>query len=300
MNEENIKSDDYISIPGFKKIILLILHSFFTVFHQIVDVIKNSKLLLAAGLVTGLVVGYSYYTTRPVFYEVTMIAESTQLPKRTVGEVVNQLDQLIKTGSHSKLASELNLSDKEARQLSSIEASTFDNESMQSDTSSKMHQPFKIVATIRQNDLADKIQLGVANYLNNKPSIKRLKEDKIRITNIKLALIDRDIAKLDTLKTEYNKFLASGKISTTFYSNAFDPGNIYEQSIAILDEKEKLMTWLSTDSLPILVIDEFKPISAPQSASLFKSLLWGTVIAVGICFLLGLFIELDRKIRKYT
>ena len=300
MNEENIKSDDYISIPGFKKIIILILHSFFSVFHQFVDVLKNSKLLLAAGLVTGLVVGYSYYTTRPVFYEVSMIAESTQLYKRTVGEVVKQLDQLIKTQSYSKLAGELNLSDNEARQLSSIAASSLDNESMESDTSTKMHQPFKIVATIRRNDLADKIQLGVVNYLNNKPSVKRMKEDKIRINNIKLALIDRDIAKLDTLKTEYNKFLASSKISTTFYSNAFDPANVYLQSSAILEEKEKLMTWLSTDSLPILVIDEFKTITASQSASLFKSLLWGTAIAVGICFLLGLFIELDRKIKKYT
>jgi hypothetical protein len=179
MNEENIKSDDYINVPGFKKVLIFILRAFFFVFYRVLEVIKNSKLLLLAGLVSGLIVGYSYYTSRPVFYEVSMISESTLLHKRTVAEMLNQLDLLVKTGSYTKLGKEISLSEREARQIRSIGGLTLDNDKLESDTSSKIHQPFKMVATIMESELADKIQTSLVNYFNDKPSLKKMKQDKM-------------------------------------------------------------------------------------------------------------------------
>jgi hypothetical protein len=98
---------------------------------------------------------------------------------------------------------------------------------------------------------------------------------------------------------EYNRFLATSKISATYYNNAFDPAKIYEQSEKLMDEKEKILDWQSTDAMPIVVIDEFKSTLAPQSASLLKSLALGTFAFVGLSFILGLLLDLDKRIRKY-
>jgi len=299
MSEENIKSEDYISIPGFKKIVIFLLRSFFSLFRLIVDVIRSSKILLACGLVTGLIVGYSYYNTRPKYYEVSMITESALLNKRTIAEMVDQLNQLVKTGSTTKLASELQISEREARQLIAIEALNFDNDPLEKDTSTRKHQPFKINAAIKENDLADKMQTALVSYFNNKPSLKKIQEDKKEIYQQKLVFIDKELAKLDTLKTDYNKFLANSKISVTIYNNAFDPAKIYEQSLKLMEEKEKILEWQSTDAQPILVIDEFKSTLAPQSASMSKSLVLGCAAFVGFSFILGLLFVLEKRIRKY-
>ena len=299
MNEDSIKSDDYISIPGFKKILVFFLQLFFSFFRRLVEVIKNSKLLLAAGLLSGLIVGYSYYSTRPKFYEVSMISESPMLTKRTVAEMVGQLNQLVKTGSIAKLASALQLTAREASQLSAIDALDLDNDPLKNDTSTRLRQPFKITAAIKENDLADKMQTALVNYFNNKPSLKKIQEDKKEINLQKLSFIDHELATIDSLQSDYNKFLASSKISSTVYNNAFDPAKIYEQSLLLMNEKEKILNWLSTDAQPILVIDEFKSTLAPQSATLFKSLMLGCVAFVGFAFIIGLFYDLEKRMRKY-
>jgi hypothetical protein len=300
MNEENIKSEDYISLPGFKKISILILEFIFAISRQIVYTIKNNKLLLATGLVTGLIVGYSYYSSRPVYYEVTMIAESKQLQNNTVSEMIKQLDILLKTQSYQKFGSEVGLTETEARQMLGIRAISLTDDGLENDTSTKIHQPIKIVANIKNSSLADKFQSGVIDYMNNKPSLKKIKEDQVKIYEGKLQFIDNELARLDTLKIEYNHFLASSKISATFYNNAFDPANIYLQSNNIMAEKVLIQSWLSTDSKPIVAIDDFKGTMIPQSVSIVKSLLTGALIGFLVCFLLGLFIDLNQKIKKYV
>jgi hypothetical protein len=78
-----------------------------------------------------------------------------------------------------------------------------------------------------------------------------------------------------------------------------DPSKIYKQSADLINEKGTILYWLSTNSKPVLIIDEFKTPVLPQSYSLFKSLTLGALIGLGICFLLGLYLELYRKIRNY-
>ena len=106
---------------------------------------------------------------------------------------------------------------------------------------------------------------------------------------------DKELAKLDTLKTEYNRFLASSKITTTYYSNDVDPSTVYKQSNDLINEKGTIVYWLSTNSKPVQVIDEFKSPVSPQSYSLIKSLSFCALIGLGICFLLGLYLELTGK-----
>jgi hypothetical protein len=299
MNEENIKSEDHIDLPPLKKIAIQFLRSIFSVIDLFAEVIRKSKLLLLAGLISGLAVGFSYYSSRPAYFEVSMIAESSAAYRKTLSEMIKSLNALIGSRSQGKLAAILAISEQNAGQVSLLEMTGISNESLENDTSTKYNQPFKIIARIHNPALTDTFQNAIVNYLNNKPTLKKVKDDQVRFYNEKLAYTDKELAKLDTLKTEYNHFLASSKITTTYYSNDVDPSTIYKQSNELINEKGTILYWLSTNSKPVQVIDEFKSLVLPQSYSLIKSLSFGALIGLGICFLLGLYLELYRKIRNY-
>jgi hypothetical protein len=299
MNEENIKREDYIDLPPLKKITVQLLRFIFSIVDLFADVAMKSKLLLLTGLITGLAVGFSYYSSRSAYFEVSMIAESSVAYRKTLEEMILSLNELIGSRSQAKLASELGISLQQARQINSIELTSLFNESLENDTSTKYNVPFKIIARIRNTELTDSFQNAIVNYLDNKPSLKKIKEEQVKFYNEKLAFTDKELAKLDTLKTEYNRFLASSKITTTYYSNDVDPSTVYKQSNDLINEKGTILYWLSSNSKPIQVIDEFKSPVSPQSNSRFKSLFYGALIGLGICFLLGLNIELYRRTRDY-
>jgi hypothetical protein len=263
------------------------------------DVFRKSKLLLLTGLVTGLVVGFSYFSTRPVYYEVSMIAESSVAYRKTLAEMIQSLNNLIGSRSQDKLAAELGITPAQAGQISYMELTSLLNESLENDTSTKYNQPFLIIARIHNAELTDTFQKAIVSYLNNKPLLKKIRDEQVRFYNEKLVFTERQLAKIDSLQSEYNRFLASSKIATTYYSNDVDPSTTYKQANDLINEKGTVMNWLSRNANPIQVVDEFKSPAAPQSYSRKKSLFIGSVIGLGICFLLGLYIELYRKAKNY-
>ena len=299
MNEENIKKEDYIELPPLKKIAIQFLRYIFSFVDQMFDVIRHSKLLLLTGLVTGLVVGFSYFSTRPVYYEVSMIAESSVAYRKTLAEMIQSLNNLIGSQSQDKLAKELGITQTQAKQISYLELTSLQNESLENDTSTKYNQPFLIVARIHDTELTDTFQRAIVSYLDNKPLLKKIRDEQVKFYSEKLAFTDRQLAKIDSLQTEYNRFLASSKIATTYYSNDVDPSTTYKQANDLINEKGTVMNWLSRNTKPIQVIDEFKSPAMPQSYSRKKSLLIGALIGVGICFLLGMYIELYRKAKNF-
>jgi hypothetical protein len=299
MDEQNIRSEDYINLAVFKKILIQILLAFFSVFRYIIKVIDKSKLLLIAGLIAGLVVGYSYYSTRAKYFEVSMIVRSGELTNKTMSEIIKQLNTLVTGGSKIKLSRELNISENEAREILFISSSTMTDETLDNDTSTKVHQPFKIIAQINDTDVTDKLQRVIITYLNEKPFLKKRKEDERKTYQDKLAYINSELADLDTLKKTYNHFLASGKISSTIYNNAINPADIYIQSNTLANQKAELLIWLSAESEAVSVIDEFKSTSAPQSYSLTKSLITSVLIFITGSFLLGLIMELNKTSKAY-
>jgi hypothetical protein len=299
MNEENIKSEDYISLPPFKKLTIHFLRFIFSVVDQLFEVIKKHKLLLLAGLILGMAAGYFRYASKSSNFEVSMIGETSTVHRKTIGEMIQSLNELVASRSYIELAKELGISEQHAGKLNYLGLTGLLNESLENDTSTKYSQPFKIVAGIGNPDLTDTFQNAIVNYLDNKPSLKRIHEELIKFHYEKLSFIDGELTKLDTLESTYNRFLASSKITTTYYSNSADPASIYKQASDLIEEKGTVMTWLSSNSKPIQVIDEFKNPFLPRSGSKFKSLAYGGLIGLTVFFLLGLYIELHRKIRNY-
>jgi hypothetical protein len=297
MNEK-INQEDSIEIPPVKRLIFQFLDLFFSILGKFSQVFRFRKILLFIGLVLGLLFGYFYYYQRSSSFELSMILESSNLTKGTSAEIVKNLNSLIASQSYVRLAMDLGVSEMQARKIGNLSTLTMDNEPLETDTSTRLHTPFKLVAYVSQASISDTLQKALVHYLNYKSNIRRISDEQVKIGKEKLFLIDRDLAKLDSLKSEYNRFLASSKISTTFYSNAFDPAEIYKQSSALMKDKEEVLSWLNTSTEPFLVIDEFKAPVKAKSASLGKALFLGAAIGISIFFLFGLMLELNKMFVK--
>src|SRR6478672_532834 len=104
MSDNQIQSRDEITLPGIRKIIKQFFYFLFWIGTFLLLAVKRNKVLLLAGLLIGLVLGYLYYISRPVFYRAAMIVQNNELPKRTYAEMIKQLNALTPGGPDGKLA----------------------------------------------------------------------------------------------------------------------------------------------------------------------------------------------------
>ncbi|PWT79237.1 MAG: hypothetical protein C5B59_00005 [Bacteroidetes bacterium] len=295
MSEKNTHPDDYINLGGLKRIAYQLLDLFFTSVNYLLSIFAKSKLLLLTGLISGMIVGYSYFRTKVPTYEVSMIVQSTELNNQTLANIIDQLGTLAQAGSQQRLADELNITPNQASRISLISTRRFDGEPLDKDTS-RVHQPFEIIARITDKDITDKLQSAIIAYLNENSYLTKVQDNRTRMNQEKIAFIDNELAKLDTLKTEYNRFLTTARISATVYYNALNPAEIYDQSGKLMKEKENVMRSLNVENTPVLMINGFNSTSEPQTSSLSRALLLGALVGLAICYLLGLFVDLNRII----
>jgi hypothetical protein len=299
MDEKNIQSEDYVNTSGLKGITVEILNFIFSVCITLISPFIKRKSLLLVGAIVGLIAGFSYYKTKPSFYEVSMIVESTHLNYITVSEVIKQLDKLAHSGTKENLSRELKIDEDQAKQIILIDSRSMANESLAADTSQAFSLPFKIIADIKENRIADTLQNGIITYLNSKPYLTKIIENEKKIYIDKLLFIQSELSKLDSLKTGYNRFLTTSKISATIYNNALNPSEIYIHSLNLINQKEIILKWLNNSSEAFSVIDGFKSSRVKKSISFRNALLIFGAIGLGIGYLIGLLLELRRKIKYY-
>lgn len=293
MSEKNHLSEDYISLSGFEKGIRQVFRAFFWFLSYLRFVFIKGRYYVLIGLTLGLLLGYLYYITRPAIYKVSMVVEFNELTKRTYAEMLDQLNNLAGSGSNKKLGEVLKISDEVASNISFIDSRNINDDPLDSDTSTRKWQPFKIIVSLRDNTISDTLETALVNYFNNSPLLKRMKQEQRKILLEKLAFINSELQKLDSLKLEYNRFLSRPN-AATFYNNAFNPADIYVQSNALANQRETLMRGLTIDGAAVSIIDGFKVAASPQSITLFKSLL----ILGGVGFLIGYLIGFLKETKK--
>ena len=296
MSNQQIHSEDEINLPGFKKIIKQFFYFFFWVLGFLVLVLRRNMLLILVGLLAGVLLGYLYYISRPNYYKVTMVVQNNELTRRTYAEIIEQLNGQAGGGTNTHLAAALNTSDQIAGKVVYIDSRTMNDAPLISDTSTRLRQPFMIIAGLSDNQGVDTIQTLLLRYLNNAPYLKTLREVQTRLYNDRLVFIATELQKLDSLKNEYNRFLASSKISATFYNNAFNPAEIYVQSSNLFNQRESTLRWLYIDKDAVTLIDGFKSPNLPHSISLLKAMLILGAAGFLIAFLIGFLKETKKKL----
>lgn len=298
MTEKQYNSEDQVALPGIRTFIREVLAVFFNLLSFIEHVIRKKKWFIIVGLILGIAFGFLYFQTKREHFKASMVVSFNKLTKKTYAEMLSQLDVLSYTGSSSKLATELNISEQAAASIIYVESKNLNNEALESDTSTKIHQPFKITVGILDKTYADTIQNAFIGFMNSRPLVKKLGEIERKYYADKLIYLDRQLAKIDTLISEYNQFLATSKISSTVYNNAIDPATIFEQSNLLIAEKERTLKYITIESDAVVLIDGFKTTMFPQQSSLAVYLLIMGPIGLLLGLLIGLLIETKKKVME--
>lgn len=272
--------------------LLAILESFFRIAGFIKTTVYKKRELIIAGLLAGMAAGGIYYVVKPKLYKVSMLVTYNKLTKRTYAEIITRLNTLTGSG----LATELQIPAQIADDIAFIAALNINGEELEKDTSSKVNQPFRIEAGLFKNASADTIGKAILSYLNNRPYFKKLSEIDRRNNMERLAFIEKELNKLDTLKTGLNHFLGSSKVTTTIYNNAMDPAGVYAQSNNLAYVREQAQRALYVDNDAVSLIDGFKKTDSYQSRSLLNLVCIMGFAGLFAASLLALFMEIKIKL----
>jgi hypothetical protein len=300
MTDKNIHPEDQVNLAGIRTLVYELLWVFFKGLSLIGFCFRKYKYFITLAFVSGMALGYGYYGLKPSHYKASMIVQFNKLNKRTYSEMIDQLNHLLATVPTARLARELQVSESVAGKLQSVTALTMDDHALSVDTSTRVDQPFKIVAGVRDDfDLVlDTLSTGILNYLNYSPYLNRLNEEGRKANQVKLAVIDADLAKLDTLKSEYNRFIVSAKISSTVYNDAINPADFYAQGVKLLAERDLTVKALNVDRQPVAVVDGFKLIESPGPSAIPRLIILFGIGAAILAWLAAILAETKTRMMK--
>jgi len=296
MPESKIHPEDQIGLPSLKTIIIQFFRAFFKICSFIFAVLAKHKFFLTFVLLAGLIAGYLYTLARPEYYKVSMIVQSSSFPKKTYAEIISQLNGYIGNGSKKLLARDMNLSEDLAAKFIYVDSRNLSEEPLSTDTSSKTRQSFKIMAGLIANTSPDSLQDGIIYYINNSPYLKTLKAEEQKINEAKLAHIESDLKRIDSLKTQYNLFLTSPARQSNIYFSSANPADFYIETQKLLERREETIKSLSLDAHAVTVIDGFKLTLHPQSLSMPISVLFFGIAGFMLVFIILFLVELKKRI----
>ena len=302
MNKE-VHPEDNINISAIRSFVITLFRGFFKFLAFSAFVCRTKKLLLLGGLVTGLFLGmFYYYVAQTRYYQASMIMVDTKMPVKVYAGILEQLNMLAKTHSLNRLSNELKLSDANTSNILYFDSRNMMQEPLESDTSTKLNTPFEVIVGIRNNNSPDSIQNALVNYFNSLPYLQQISAVQRTSDSEKIQQITADLDKLDTLKSQYNKFIGSIRIVTPttnpVYNDAINPAQIYAQTLLLMQERERARRELYTENNAVQVVDTIKTADTVHSKSLPELL----VILGGGClllaFLTGALIEVKKRVLK--
>ncbi|PWT96524.1 MAG: hypothetical protein C5B52_15480 [Bacteroidetes bacterium] len=293
MPEHNNQNNDFISLNDVRNAVLDFFVFVYKSFAFLWKSLKKSAAIVFLFALLGTAGGVGYFILHPGNYQAQMILKSNDLTKRTYYEIINNLNSLLKSKSYARLAYTLKVQEHSIRDIIRLETTNIQDEPLEKDTSTLLGQPFKIIVYLRDNQVMDTLQNALFGYLNSNAYLKKKKQDKKAFYESQLEHIEMEEKRLDTIKENYSKSLISAKTATTFYNNATNPADLFEQSANLSKQKEKVVDWLNNESEPVTLIDGFKAAEKPEE----MSLKFPVAIGLGIGLLTGLLIALLRSIK---
>jgi hypothetical protein len=297
MTENQIQSNDDISIHNIKVAVSGFARVIYKSFTFLGRSIRHNLLIVISFLLIGaLAAGLSYYLA-PRSYEAGMLIQYSDLSKKTYGELIKNLSSLALSRSTSRLAAELKVPESGVANIIRIEAVGIDDKPLESDTSKVLNLPIKIVFFLANDVLHDSLERGMLNYLNNNPYSFNTKRSQEAAYIDHLKFIEKELNQLDSLKRNYNEFLGSSKINSTYFNNSFDPAKIYKHSNELMVQKQFITNWLNTRNKSVTLIDGLKPPVSSFSLSLKTTVMLGLLIGLLLGLLAAFIKELSVDVK---
>jgi hypothetical protein len=294
MSDNKVPSEDDISLSSLRLFVAAVLLTIFKLVSLSKFVIRKRWGVLLAGMLAGGLVGFLYHLSGSGNYKITTVLTYSEFNKKVFSEIVADLQTLAITDSRSTLADKLKVPYEVADNIKKIEAQSFVEDPILKDTSSA--PLFKIVISLKKPVDADSLQEALVNYLNNLPYGKALKEAKTKAYQDRLAFLNGQLSKLDSLKDEYVHYLATFKSPSTFYNNTFDPAGIYRQSYLIDSAREVTAVLLVSDTHLVSTVSGFKRTDNPEVLSQSVSIIGFVILGFLLAFIYALFAETNRRL----
>ena len=261
------------------------------VFIHLIRVLTENILPILITLVVCLGVGSFYHWVAPKTFESKMIIQSDILSESYSLRLAENLNAHIKDKDIDFLASRLDLTNEEAKQLKE-----FKLVSALTPMSQQMAEKDKIIVVITvrllDNALLPKLQRGIIMYFSNNNYIKKRVDENRKKYEGLIGALDREIKRLDTLK---NKISNGTLTSTKFGGVSFmDVAGLYEVAANLYEKKYNFMIELATvDS--IQVIEDFTPYGKPVWPKLSIVLTASLALAGFVTFILLSYKSLRRQ-----
>lgn len=260
--------------------------------RQFISFVLRHIILLGSFTLAGVVIGFLLYKARPASYKLSVIVKPLELEGSIYGQIIKSLNDLVSSGSTSELVNSLKIPPGDAGKISQITARTMHGIDLIKDTALyTLGRPFIIEATVTDSKMAIPLQNALINYLNTNPYLAKLKSDRLELMSRKLAFVESELAKLDSMKTQYNRFLSMLKMPSINYI-PLDPSKIYDASYKYYYEKNKIEEWIRQGKDAVVKVEGAKPSILPSDGTSIyrKIIMYGLIF-----FFIGCLVVLLRS-----
>jgi len=230
--------------------------------------------LLICALISG--IGIFLWYQSPMVYQATMVAGLRDLDKKNYGEMIHDLDKLIKNNSYASLSRYLNISIQDAQQLVDIEGKNTAGSMLYEDIT-KEKAPVYFEVTARNNQIFPEVEKGLINYLNTASRYLNTKAytDSIDIST-QLQYLYKNIASSDSIiAADYQVLKKSTTSGLPAITYTLDSALKFKNTLEAQIISEKQMSAQLKE--PVVILHSFIPPDHPSGNR--KQILRLTILA---------------------
>ncbi len=281
---ENKKQEDLDTLYLLKSIKYVIIKSFESILW-ILNLSLRKWQTLSIFILVPVVVAFLVTSMVKPSYKSQMSLSHIRLENEHCFEMIKNLNASISVASdQSELAHLLSMSVADAQLVKSIHYLPL-NENTAKRYNDSLHVllPFKIEVEVYNNSVLDTLQVKLLNYLENNPFALQKKKKDFDNLNGMLDKLERDITKLDSLKTKIEiGALPKTSGSYVFLGEQINPITVYDASNKLFNKKQEVQArMLFNNSFNIIVgFTKKEKTSIERLAILVTSVILGYLIGL--------------------
>jgi hypothetical protein len=290
MNDNVPQQDDELSFKDFKNQLQQLRLFLRSILNLVGHNIRRYYLLMIPLLIIFAAFGYKQYKDSKVF-EAKASFVYIELQKKTYGEMLDKLQDMIEAKSYNRVAEALAIPLDEAKSIVSISAQNIYGSKLSEDITEK-NKLFYVNVQSANSKVFDSLQYSIEHYLNNNVLVKELIASRTKILQQKIAYQKAELIMLDSMKVAYTKSL--GQSSGTAYPvvSQFDPVHMYEKGEKLVHDIAS-MQGLLDDYRAVQTQDRFlvteSPVGKSVIATIVKYFAFFLLSCIGLFFLLSIF-----------
>ncbi len=257
-------------------------------FLKLVRVAKKNFTLILSFFIAGTLLGSVYGMFGTKVYESKMMVTSDILTDAYNDKLGENLNDLLKENNLTLISEKLSLSKEESENLVAIKIESAQKEKPSQKEDEKRW--FLITAKVLNQEVLNKLETGIANYLENNEFVKVRIEQKKNFNRELIKKIEKEILTLENFK---NKIYEGNFFENNKGNVMFDPTVVNVRIIELNKEKLKYQNDLEIIN-SIQIVQGFTKFNKPVSPNKAISLAAGATLGL---FFVGMLIAF-KSIRK--